>query len=194
MNKVSILYLLILILFLKNVDSQSNIIQNCEVYGKSADSNTCSKCKNNHFLFFHNFYCLPCDDELYGQVGCGGKCNNSHIMKNRMVDCDTCKEGYIKEKGICIPCSNYGCKNCIYNQDNELECTECISKEYFYENKKCEKCEMDKCIECHFVDGKNITVLLLLGNIPKWHEIDFWFYLALFYNPLKRDCGLQFWL
>lgn len=43
----------------------------------------------------------------------------------------------------------------------------------------------------HFVDGKNITVLLLLGNIPKWHEIDFWFHLALYYNPLQKDINLQ---
>lgn len=43
----------------------------------------------------------------------------------------------------------------------------------------------------HFIDGKNITVLLLLGNIPKWHEIDFWFYLALYYNPVRKDCDFQ---
>lgn len=43
----------------------------------------------------------------------------------------------------------------------------------------------------HFVDGKNITVLLLLGNIPKWHEVDLWFHLALYYNPLQKDVNLQ---
>ena len=43
----------------------------------------------------------------------------------------------------------------------------------------------------HFVDGKHISVLLILGNIPKWHKIDFWFYLALFYNPVQKEVNFQ---
>lgn len=43
----------------------------------------------------------------------------------------------------------------------------------------------------HFVDGKHISVLLILGNIPKWHEIDFWFYLALYYNPVQKGVDFQ---
>ena len=46
------------------------VIENCVKYGTGEESNTGTQCKDKHFPFFHNLFCIPCDDPLYGQVGC----------------------------------------------------------------------------------------------------------------------------
>ena len=71
-------------------------IENCEQCGTGENSNTCIKCKDKHFLFFNNLYCLPCADKNYGQVGCGGNCKSTNLNEERIIECNLndCKEGY----------------------------------------------------------------------------------------------------
>lgn len=42
------------------------------------NNETCSLCEDNYFLFMKNILCLPCDNPLYGQYGCGGKCDENN--------------------------------------------------------------------------------------------------------------------
>ena len=60
-------------------------IDNCLQCGTGEASNTCLKCKDKHFLFFNNMFCIPCDDPTYGQIGCGGNCDSSHYNQFRNV-------------------------------------------------------------------------------------------------------------
>ena len=93
-------------------------IKDCEKCGSGDASDTCIQCKDKHFLFFNNYYCLPCDDPLYGQKNCGGNCDGSRYNETRNVLCseNDCKEGYYNLNGICKNCSegSPGCLNCTY--------------------------------------------------------------------------------
>ena len=76
-------FLLLFIILILRIKCFSHTIKNCEKLDEN--KNQCTKCKDNHFLFFHNVYCLPCDDKNYGQVGCGGNCNSSEFENDRFV-------------------------------------------------------------------------------------------------------------
>jgi len=73
-----------------------------------------------------------------------------------------CKEGYYNLKGICYPCSHgsYGCKNCIYELENDVKtfkCLECINNEFLLNanDNRCHQCYKDYCNKCIFSKDKN---------------------------------------
>ena len=118
------------------------VIENCAQCGTDDKADTCIECNDKHFLFFHNLFCIPCDDPLYGQVGCGGNCDATDYLETRNVICekDGCKEGYYYLNGFCTECfvGSYGCKRCnvTLNENNEKEfkCLECIDDYYLDQN------------------------------------------------------------
>ena len=115
------------------------VIENCVKCGTGDKANTCIECNDKHFLFFNNLFCLPCDDPLYGQVGCGGNCDATDYLETRNVFCekDGCKEGFYYLNGICTNCTfgSPDCKKCSYtlneNNEEEFKCLECLSDEYY---------------------------------------------------------------
>ena len=140
-------------------------IDNC-VKCDMENSYSCATCKPYHFLFFHNLICLPCDDEIYGQVGCGGNCDGTRYNETRMVFCekDGCKEGYFNLNGICFRCADGspGCKKCEIEEKNDTEiykCNECLSNEFRLSSDLgvCLPCRMDFCLRCHFNEDYSKT-------------------------------------
>ena len=69
-----------------------------------------------------NILCLPCDNPLYGQYGCGGKCDENNWISTRNVLCEKtgCKEGYYNLQGFCLQCSigSDNCAKCTYEPPN----------------------------------------------------------------------------
>ena len=92
------------------------VIENCHKCGTDDKKNTCAQCKDKHFPFFNDLFCIPCDDPLYCQVGCGGNCDATNYLDTRNIICEKngCKEGYYNLNGFCIPCSTGSpdCKSC----------------------------------------------------------------------------------
>ena len=121
----------LLILLLSNLafisDSESkcddNLISHCSKCSTGEDSDTCATCDDKYFPFLSNLICLPCNDSLYGQIGCAGKCDGSDFMNDHFVSCEkgTCKEGFYDLNGICTNCSmgSPGCKKCTYEVNEE---------------------------------------------------------------------------
>ena len=115
------------------------VIENCHKCGTGDKKNTCAQCKDKHFPFFNDLFCIPCDDPLYGQVGCGGNCDATNYLDTRNIICekDGCKEGYYNLNGFCIPCSTGSpeCKRCSVtlneNNEEEFKCLECINNNYY---------------------------------------------------------------
>ena len=142
-------------------------IDNCIKCDEGKNSDTCSKCQPNHFLFFNNLLCLPCDDEIYGQVGCGGNCDGKRYNETGFAFCEEngCKEGYYNLNGICFSCLDVSpnCKKCsVEIGENETEifkCEECISKEFKISEEFgiCERCNMEYCLKCHFTEDYSNT-------------------------------------
>ena len=142
-------------------------IDNCLQCGTGEASNTCLKCKDKHFLFFNNMFCIPCDDPTYGQIGCGGNCDSSRYNEFRNVLCEenACKEGYYNLEGFCYSCSKGagGCKKCTVEiSNNNMEekiykCTECLNDEYLLDanDNKCYHCGMSNCQKCHYITQYN---------------------------------------
>ena len=155
-------------------------IENCQKCGSGDASDTCIQCKDKYFLFLNNYYCLPCDDPIYGQIGCGGNCDGSRFNETRIALCNKndCKEGYYNLNGICFNCSDgsYGCSKCTYESkyDEKFKCQECISNEFqidkndnqcyhCYYKEYCEKCHFsedqisicDKCYEGFYLNSEN---------------------------------------
>ena len=148
-------------------------IENCIECGKGEASNTCAKCKDKYFLFFHNLYCVECNNSTYGQVGCTGNCDGSKFSTDRFVYCDKddCDEGFYNLNGICFRCADGspGCKKCTISEDkNEEEgnntyiCSECLNNEYRLDKQYgvCVHCFHSSpayCSKCHYDDNiKNI--------------------------------------
>ena len=138
-------------------------IENCEQCGEGENSGTCVKCKDKHFLFFHNLYCFPCDHIYYGQEGCGGNCNGTSFLENRQVYCNSyeCKIGFYNENGICKNCTDESpyCSNCNMtegmNEDgtknySNFVCQACESNEFLLKDNSCQPCYISHCSKCHF--------------------------------------------
>ena len=154
--------LLKLISFSLNYEIYEQNVENCQKY-TCEDKGNCQKeeikiceiCNDKYFLFLKGLLCLPCDDETYGNVGCGGNCDGSNYEEIRNVMCekDGCKDGYFNLDGICYPCSydSENCAKCSYSLNNDFVCLDCLNKtEYQLRNGKCEKCWMPNCDECYF--------------------------------------------
>ena len=91
-------------------------IENCKVCGQGNESNSCAVCEDEHFPLLENLLCLPCNDSLYGQVGCKGECDSSDYTNSGFAYCQECKEGFYNLEGICHSCNegSPGCKECTY--------------------------------------------------------------------------------
>ena len=161
-TKILLLYFILFLNLFGNYENKNITIINCEEVEIKDDQETCVKCKDKHFLFFNNLYCLPCDDENYGQIGCGGNCDSSRFQQDKIVYCNPneCKENYYNLNGICFNCSigSPGCKTCNVSEtlingqkDYSYKCQECLSKEYkLNEFGTCQKCSMEHCKKCHY--------------------------------------------
>ena len=140
-------------------------IENCEKCGTGEKANTCIECKDKYFLFFNNLYCIPCNDPLYGNVGCVGSCDSTNYLNDRNIMCNECKEGFFKLNGFCLDCTygSPGCKRCSLkiNERNQVEyiCNECFSNEYRLDSSsgKCYHYGKNNCKKCHF-DKENNSV------------------------------------
>ena len=164
LTNIITLFFLIFLNQLRNFKCSKSSIENCEEFEIINDEEFCTKCKDKHFPFFNNLYCFPCDNELYGQIGCGGNCDSSRYKEERIVYCNPneCKEGYDYLNGLCINCTKQqpGCKTCNITEninnngqkDYYYECIECLSNEYILDEKKCKKCSTENCIQCHYND------------------------------------------
>ena len=143
-------------------------IDNCLECGKGELSNTCAKCKDKYFLFFHNLYCVACNNSTYGQVGCGGNCDGSRFSTDRFVYCnkDDCEEGFYNLNGICYRCADGspGCKKCSIqvheddeNQNNTFICEECLNNQYRLDEQYgiCIHCSSLYCSKCHYDENSN---------------------------------------
>ena len=93
-------------------------INHCTKCNSGENSDSCAICENKYFPFFNNLLCLPCNDSIYGQIGCEGNCDGSNYIKTRNVFCEEggCKVGFYNLNGICRNCSegSPGCLKCIY--------------------------------------------------------------------------------
>lgn len=164
--KSVILILILLLTIIINISKFSSLecndqlIDHCTQCNSGDNSDSCAKCEEKYFPFFNDLLCLPCDDAIYGQSGCKGKCDatNYIIQRNVMCELGSCKEGFYYMNGICTPFNKTspGCSKCTYEvQEKEtkgnLTCNECESNEYkLNEFGKCEKCNMTNCQKCHY--------------------------------------------
>ena len=162
-KRILIIILLILnLLIIKTeiMDCGDEQIKNCKKCGENENSDKCEECVDNNFPLLENLLCFPCDDPIYGQIGCKGNCDASDYSDSGFVYCDECKEGFYNVEGLCFICSTNspGCTECTYEKQAETEnkrfkCTKCSSNEYrindeFY----CQKCSISNCLSCHYVD------------------------------------------
>ena len=140
-------------------------IENCEKCGTGDKANTCIECKDNHFLFFNNLYCIPCDDPTYGNIGCKGSCDASNYLNDGNIMCNECKEGFYNLNGICFNCTygSPGCKRCtvIMNENAEAQyiCEECLNNEYILDSVygTCNHCwESINCKKCHYENHNSV--------------------------------------
>jgi len=166
------LYLLISLLlvnfsFQNSVQCDGETIDKCTACNTGENSNSCSACEDKTFLFFHNLVCLPCNDSLYGQPGCGGKCNGKHFAEYGRISCEEggCIEGYYRSnEGICEPCisRDYHCSKCSYYENEtyqEFKCLECESDEYIIDQYgRCNNCTMNNCEKCKFNEDRTKTI------------------------------------
>ena len=120
--KAAFLLLLFLsnLIFISNseVECDGTIIEHCSKCSSGDDLDACATCDDYYFPFLSDLYCLPCNDSIYGQTGCKGKCNGTNYIDTRFAFCEKegCAEGYYNLNGICTNCSigSPHCKNCTY--------------------------------------------------------------------------------
>ena len=172
MNKSTLILFIILLNFsFSRVDVMKcgdEIIKNCKECGKGEENNTCAICNDKHFPLVENLFCIPCDDLIYGQVGCQGQCDASDYSNSGFAYCQECKEGYYNLEGLCYKCEigSPGCKECTYvyeeNSENKrFKCQKCLNEEEYIINEefKCVKCndKLNHCKKCHYEkQGENI--------------------------------------
>ena len=129
----------IIIISNESLNCNGETIDHCQQCNTGENSDTCAKCEDKYFLFFNNLLCLPCDDPIYGQIGCDGNCDSSNYAQTRFPLCKEgkCKEGFSYINGICFKCSisSPGCANCSYVVEEyqtigEFICHSCLSNEY----------------------------------------------------------------
>ena len=143
---------------------EDNQIENCKECGEGEESGSCGICEAGYFPLLENLLCIPCNDPIYGQVGCEGECDGEDYSNNGIAYCQKCKDGYFNLEGICRSCDEEspGCLECNYNKDEDIidkrfNCTKCLNDiEYkLSDNYRCEKCDIDHCKKCHFSKGEN---------------------------------------
>ena len=141
-------------------------IQNCRECSQTENLDSCSICEDEHFSLLENLFCIPCNDSIFGQVGCKGECDSKDYALSGFVYCKECKEGFFNLEGICHPCDTEspGCTECTYeygeNSGNKIfKCQKCINDEEYRidTNHKCVKCNqiLDNCKKCHFLKDKD---------------------------------------
>ena len=112
-NLISYFLLLKLISFSLNYEIYEQNVENCQKYTcEDEDDGNCQKeeikkckiCNDKYFPFLKGLLCLPCDDEIYGNIGCGGNCDGSNyeFTRNIMCEKDGCKDDYFNLDGICF--------------------------------------------------------------------------------------------
>ena len=136
-------------------------IEHCLECGNGENYETCSLCEDKYFLFMNNVLCIPCDDPIYGQYGCQGKCDSTNYERIRNVICEAnaCKEGFYYLEGICVSCKTVieNCHKCSYTPPNFFTCHNCISNQYKIENDgKCHKCNIGNCTECSYENDQPV--------------------------------------
>ena len=168
-------FLLLISLLLVNISFQNSVqcdgktIDQCTKCDTGEKSDTCSVCEDGTFLFFHNLFCLPCNDSMYGQEGCGGKCDGTNFLIHRNVSCEEggCDDGYYRTyEGKCVACGKYNpnCTKCSYEiPENEtigqFKCLECDSDEFIIDQfGRCNNCTMDLCNKCVFDENKTKVI------------------------------------
>ena len=169
MNQI-IFVLLSLIMIISIVNNSSlkcgeEEIINCKVCNDEDDFNSCGVCEKEHFPLLENKLCFPCNDSLYGQIGCKGECNSSDYSNSGFAYCQECKEGFYNLEGICHKCSqgSPGCLECSYEKseagNKQFKCHRCLNdEEYRIDDFQCLKCNelITKCQKCHFI-GEGIS-------------------------------------
>jgi len=168
-------FLLLISLLLVNISFQNSVqcdgktIDQCTKCDTGEKSDTCSVCEDGTFLFFHNLFCLPCNDSMYGQEGCGGNCDGTNFLIYRNVSCEKggCDDGYYRTyEGKCVACGKYNpnCTKCSYEiPENEtigqFKCLECDSDEFIIDQfGRCNNCTMDLCNKCVFDENKTKVI------------------------------------
>ena len=156
----------ILLPLINSLQCGEEVIEHCIQCGIEENSDSCVQCEENHFLFFNNLLCLPCDHPIYGNIGCGGNCDGSKYKEIGNILCDenNCKEGYYNIEGFCFQCSNGSdyCDKCTYlpsienNNEKEYKCQKCINNEYqISDDGRCHHCFIKNCIKCHYPLSSN---------------------------------------
>ena len=142
-------------------------IEYCTKCNTGDDSDSCSTCEDKYFPFFSDLLCYPCNDSLYGQEGCIGKCNSTNITYIRHALCEEggCKEGFYYRDGNCNNCSLWqnGCTKCTYKKEENrtygnIICQECESDYNLTEDGECQLCYSYNCEECHYENNYTKTV------------------------------------
>ena len=124
-------------------------LKDCKKCDSSEKSNLCPSCEDEYFSFFNGLLCLPCNDSLYGQVNCEGKCDGVDYKKKRIPNCEEkgCKEGYYNINGNCTKCNEYfpKCAKCSFEieetaKDSTYSCLECVKGYKLDLNGECKAC------------------------------------------------------
>ena len=156
---------------LAQIECSGNPIQHCTKCGSGNKTDSCSLCEDKYFPILGGKLCIPCNDPIFGSVGCEGKCSpnlnyiqefKSHIIpKFSFCEEKGCKEGTFNKNGTCRNCSDYnqGCSKCTFSYENNNEkfaCLECKTyDDYTYfllNNGFCNECYMDNCDMCHYLN------------------------------------------
>ena len=147
--------ILIIFILLNIINASSDQInpcgdlKDCSPCDSTEKSDICPSCDGKYFSFFNGLLCLACNDPLYGQVNCEGKCDGVDYKSKRIPNCEEngCKEGYYNKNGNCTKCNEYisKCVKCSYEKDETLNeykysCLECEKGYKLDENGECKAC------------------------------------------------------
>ena len=115
--------------------TSSNLCEKCpDTCNECTDENTCTSCKDNHFLLIDKCY----------------QCNKDCKTTSDNCKCETCNDGYYLNNYQCLQCNSI-CNSCL---DSD-RCTSCKDN-FFIFNFKCYQCNKDckllidncRCITC----------------------------------------------